>query len=76
MTIDYERLADLLAGRLATHLTPVAQPAGGSETTVTAADTTPDVVDDDDVAGLLGEVDDAVIAGQAVRLRAELNEVF
>jgi len=75
MTIDYERLADLLAGRLATHLHPVVSPAGGDETTVTAADPTPDVVDDD-VAGLLGEVDDAVNAGQVIRLRAEISEVF
>jgi hypothetical protein len=53
----------------------VVQPAGGEDTTVTAADTTPDVVDDDG-ARLLGEVDDAVSAGQAIRLQAELNEVF
>ena len=75
MTIDYERLADLLAGRLATHLNSVVPSAGGDETTVTAADTTPTTVDDD-VDSLLGEVDDAVNTGHAIRLRAELDEVF
>jgi hypothetical protein len=75
MTIDYERLADLLAGRLATHLQPAVPPAGGDETTVTAADTTSPTVDDD-VDSLLGEVDDAVNTGHAIRLRAELDEVF
>jgi len=75
MDIDYERLADLLAGRLTTHFSPAVPPAGGDETTVTAADITPPVVDDD-VDSLLGEVDDAVNAGQAIRLRAELDEVF
>jgi len=75
-TIDYERLADLLAGRLAAHLHPPVVPlAGGDEAAVTAADTTPDAVDDD-VAGLLGEIEDAVSAGQAIRLQAELSEVF
>lgn len=76
MTIDYERLADLLAGRLASHLRPVVPPAGGDETVVMAADTEPSTVDDDVVPGLLGEVDDAVNAGVAIRLRAELDEVF
>lgn len=77
MAIDYERLADLLASRLATQLRPVVPPAGGDETTVTAADTTPPTADDDDVvSGLLGEVDDAVNTGIATRLRAELDEVF
>lgn len=77
MAIDYERLADLLASRLATQLRPVVPQAGGDETTVTAADTTPPTADDDDVVfGLLGEVDDAVNTGIATRLRAELDEVF
>jgi hypothetical protein len=75
VTIDYERLADLLAGRLATHLIPIAQPVGEGGSTVADADTTPPTTDDD-VAGLLGEVDDAVNAGVAIRLRAELDEVF
>jgi hypothetical protein len=75
MAIDYERLADLLAGRLATHLRPVVSPAGGDETTVTAADPAIPTVDDD-VDSLLGEVDVAVNTGQAIRLRAELDEVF
>lgn len=75
MTIDYERLADLLAGRLATHLRPVVPPAGGDETTVMAADTTPPTTDDD-VAGLLVEVDATVNAGIASRLRTEIERVF
>lgn len=75
MAIDYERLADLLAGRLATHLRPVVPPAGGDETTVMAADTTPPTTDDD-VAGLLVEVDATVNAGIASRLRTEIERVF
>lgn len=77
-TIDYERLAVLLAGHLATHLRQDVPAAGGDAAPVTAADTTsPEVAGSvDDVAGLLGEVDDAVNAGIAVRLQAELDEVF
>jgi len=75
MTIDYERLADLLAGRLATHLRPVIAPVSGDETVVTAADTMDPTVDDD-VDNLLGQVEDAVNAGVIVRIQAELDEVF
>ena len=76
ITIDYERLADLLAGRLTTHFQPVVHPVVEDKEPVTAADPTPMGTDADDVASLLGEVDDAVNAGVAIRLQAELNEVF
>ena len=75
MSIDYERLADLLAGRLADRLRTDVQP-GGVDTAVMAADTTAPVGADGDSEGLLGEVDDAVRAGRAIRLQAELDEVF
>lgn len=76
VTIDYERLAVLLAGHLATHFHPAGPPDGGDEAAVTAADTTPPTIDDDVVPGLLGEVDDAVNAGIVTCLRAELDEVL
>lgn len=76
MAIDYERLADLLAGRLAAHLHPVVPPV------VEAAPAIPDPVPttfdiaDNDLTNILLDIGEAVDAGRVIRLRTELDEVF
>lgn len=73
MSIDYERLAELLAGRLATHLKPAEAPVAAAEDTVTAAAPS---VSETDVNDLLAAVDSAVNTGVAIRINDQLSEVF
>jgi hypothetical protein len=68
MTIDYERLAELLAGHLATHLTTLTKPVTPTNDTTT--------ITVSDVTELLVDVAATVDEGHAIRLRSEIHEVF